>query len=115
MKIIAKIIVLLMISSFFSCVRGDGLLIVIPNNYIGEFYIIEDKNNYQKHDAKAFEKFGDYVYELKENENEIKVKNINIFKKRNINISYVWVEPLKNDKINIIWESEQKINIIIIE
>ncbi|MCL2800317.1 MAG: hypothetical protein FWD28_00980 [Treponema sp.] len=115
MKKAAKVIILCVISLFFSCVRGDEILIVIPNNFIGEFYIIEDKNNYQKPDAKAFENFGDFIYELKEEENEIRVKNINLFKKRDLIFSYLWVEPLKNENLNIIWESDKKIKIEVYE
>ncbi|MDR2942072.1 MAG: hypothetical protein LBV17_05735, partial [Treponema sp.] len=54
-----------------SCKNDVGLLIVVPNNYIGEFYIIEDKKKYQEPDIKAFENFGVYEYRL--NGNEIKV------------------------------------------
>ena len=106
-----KYIILISSILLFSCQKGEGLLIVIPNNFTGTFYIIEDKDNFQKPEAKAFENFGDYVYEL--HENEIRIENIKIFKKREMNISFMWVEPLKDNNINITWVNDYKIKVII--
>ncbi|MDR2943001.1 MAG: hypothetical protein LBV17_10460, partial [Treponema sp.] len=82
-------------------------------NYIGEFYIIEDKKKYQEPDIKAFENFGVYEYRL--NGNEIKVKDIKIFERQKIELSYDWVEPIKDDKIFTKWENSKILKIIVIE
>jgi len=108
-----KYIILIISILLFSCQKGEGLLIVIPNNFTGIFYIIEDKNNFQKPEVRAFENFGDYVYELHENENKIRIENIKIFKKREMKFSFMWVEPLKDNNINIIWVNDHKIKVII--
>ena len=94
-----------------ACKNDDSLLIVVPNNYYGTFYIIEDKENYQNPDTKALENFNDYIYEL--NGAEIRVKNIKVFKNKKIIFSYVWAEPINDDRIKVEWENDKKIKIII--
>jgi hypothetical protein len=94
-----------------SCKNG-GLAIFLPNNFSGEFYIVEDKKDYQYPEGRALENFGDYVYELKENENIIKVKNIKIFKTRRVLFSYIYLAPiLLDDRIDMEWENDKKIKI----
>jgi hypothetical protein len=109
------ILLIIYLFNILSCNNKKGLLIIIPNDYIGEFYIVEDKKQYQVPDLKALQNFGDYIYELKDNENIIKVNNINIFKTRTIGFSYVWCAPVNDNIVNIIWENKKTIKIIINE
>ena len=94
--------------------RGRALHIVVPDNYVGEFYIIEDRINFQtSHEGiRAFENFGDLIYFLYENKNEIRVRDITIFNYRPVTFGYMGVAPVNRDRINIIWKNEGKIKIV---
>ncbi len=82
-----------------------GLLIVLPNEYKGVFYIIEDKEKADMHHQKAYEKHNSLEYELG-NDNILILPNIKFIENwSKVDFSYEWVEYvpkeyIKKEKIN---------------
>jgi len=83
----------------------NGLLIILPNEYKGVFYIIEDKKNADIHNQKAYEKHGNLEYDLG-NDDTLLLPNIKFIENwEKVNFSYEWIEYVpkeyfKKEKIN---------------
>ena len=88
--------------------RGS-IFIAIPIGFTGKIRIIEDRNNFQFSHARALENFGDFIYELREGENEIRVRRIRIF----YNLPIIVANDGFFPSWHMTWESEIEINIVV--
>ncbi len=105
-----KILFLVFSFLFLSSCSKPDIIIVVPNEYHGTFYINEKWKNYDLPYGPALENFCVYEYTVGD-DNVLNVKNISIFKNNpNINFGYEWAAPVR-EKVTLSWISNSKIEV----
>ena len=110
LPIVSMVSILVMIEPYQRNLETRGrIFIVLPIGFAGQFNIIEDRKNHQSPEARALESFGVHQYELEDGQNEIRVRNIRIFKVLPISFGNDGFFPEVNKK----WENNNSLNIMV--
>jgi hypothetical protein len=109
LAIVASLTFLLGVLS--ACESPRSILLIVPNNAAGKFFVIESKTEYQEHDDKVYDTEKVYMYSF--HERSLKVKDISLFRTIPIDISEEWVSPVDSDRVKLAWKSKSELEISI--